>query len=133
VNVCVGGGGPAGVQRAREADVRTLHRLQLRAQQLLVSQESGPVARRVLPAALRILLHSPLMPRIQRRVFFGAPLPLLDPAFSFRTSDGPKVAAVGSPPCEHVGTVPLQRGQSPSNMPWGQSPPDRQPPGSSSS
>ena len=30
-----------GVQRLREADVRTLHRLQLAAQQLLLGQDSG--------------------------------------------------------------------------------------------
>ena len=32
----------------------------------------------------RWLLQSPLLPRVQRRIFFGAPLPPLDPAFSFR-------------------------------------------------
>ena len=30
------------------------------------------------------LMNSPLFPRIQRRIFFGVPLPPLDPAFSFR-------------------------------------------------
>jgi hypothetical protein len=30
------------------------------------------------------VLHSPIMPKVQRRIFFGAPLPPLDPAFSFR-------------------------------------------------
>jgi hypothetical protein len=34
--------------------------------------------------ALPIFLRSPLLPRVQRRIFFGAPLPPLDPAFSFR-------------------------------------------------
>ena len=42
--------------------------------------------RRLLPTALKLLLHSPLLPRIQRRIFFGAPLPPLDPAFGFRQS-----------------------------------------------
>jgi 2-polyprenyl-6-methoxyphenol hydroxylase-like FAD-dependent oxidoreductase len=73
------------VQRLREADVRLLHRMQLQAQQLLLGQSgSGPVMRRVLPTLLRVALRSPLLPRIQRRIFFGAPLPPLDPAFSFR-------------------------------------------------
>jgi hypothetical protein len=37
------------------------------------------------PAGLMLgLLHSPLMPRLQRRIFFGAPLPPLDPAFTFQ-------------------------------------------------
>jgi hypothetical protein len=31
-----------------------------------------------------LILKSPVMPMIQRRLFFGAPLPPLDPAFSFR-------------------------------------------------
>jgi len=26
-----------------------------------------------------------MLPRVQRRLFFGAPLPPLDPAFSFRS------------------------------------------------
>jgi len=30
------------------------------------------------------VLRTPLLPRIQRRLFFGVPLPPLDPAFSFR-------------------------------------------------
>jgi hypothetical protein len=33
---------------------------------------------------LPVFLRSPLLPRVQRRIFFGAPLPPLDPAFSFR-------------------------------------------------
>jgi hypothetical protein len=36
------------------------------------------------PALLPIFLRSPLLPLVQRRIFFGAPLPPLDPAFSFR-------------------------------------------------
>jgi 2-polyprenyl-6-methoxyphenol hydroxylase-like FAD-dependent oxidoreductase len=73
------------VQRLREADVRTLHSLQLRAQQVLLSQgSSNPLVKWFFPTMLPLLLQSPLMPRIQRRIFFGAPLPPLDPAFSFR-------------------------------------------------
>jgi 2-polyprenyl-6-methoxyphenol hydroxylase-like FAD-dependent oxidoreductase len=85
------GGGPiahaalAEVQQVRESDVRTLHKLQLRAQAALLSQGSGNrFARWFVPKAIRVVLNSPLMPRVQRRIFFGAPLPPLDPAFSFR-------------------------------------------------
>ena len=88
MSVCVVGGGPAGhlghgpmprealraVQRLRERDVRTLHRLQLGVQGVLLGQG------RPLP----LLLRSPLLPMVQRRIFFGAPLPPLDPAFGFR-------------------------------------------------
>ena len=86
------GHGPIGredlavVQRLREDDVRTLHRLQLGAQRVLLSQASGnPLVRWVLPRLLPLLLRSPLLPRVQRRLFFGAPLPPLDPEFSFRS------------------------------------------------
>jgi 2-polyprenyl-6-methoxyphenol hydroxylase-like FAD-dependent oxidoreductase len=70
------------VQRKREADVRTLHKLQLGAQRVLVAKEGGLV-RRILPTLLPLMLNSPLLPRIQRRLFFGVPLPPLDPAFAF--------------------------------------------------
>lgn len=74
-----------GVQRLREADVRTLHRFQLGAQRVLLAQSGqSPVLSWLLPKVLPLLLHSPLLPLVQRRVFFGAPLPPLDPAFSFR-------------------------------------------------
>jgi 2-polyprenyl-6-methoxyphenol hydroxylase-like FAD-dependent oxidoreductase len=78
----------AQVQRLREDDVRTLHRLQLGAQRVLLSQGRGsgnPVLRWLVARALPIFLSSPLLPRVQRRIFFGAPLPPLDPAFSFRS------------------------------------------------
>ena len=72
------------IQRLREADVRTLHGLQLRVQKVLLgSATSNPVMKWLMPTMLRLLLRSPLLPRIQRRIFFGAPLPPLDPAFSF--------------------------------------------------
>jgi 2-polyprenyl-6-methoxyphenol hydroxylase-like FAD-dependent oxidoreductase len=72
------------VQRLREADVRMLHRLQLGAQQVLVKQSNqGRIARRLLPLLLPLMLRSPLLPRLQRRILFGVPLPPLDPAFSF--------------------------------------------------
>jgi 2-polyprenyl-6-methoxyphenol hydroxylase-like FAD-dependent oxidoreductase len=76
------------VQRLREADVRTLHSLQLKAQTLLVTQqgEEKSLVKWLVPKLLPLVLHSPLLPRVQRRMFFGAPLPPLDPAFSFRGS-----------------------------------------------
>jgi len=76
----------ARVQAVRESDVRTLHRLQLGAQSvLLAGARRGRLTRWVLPWLLPVALRSPLMPRLQRRIFFGAPLPPLDPAFSFRS------------------------------------------------
>jgi hypothetical protein len=45
------------------------------------SRTSNSDARRAIRRGSRA---SPLMPRVQRRIFFGAPLPPLDPAFSFR-------------------------------------------------
>ena len=73
------------VQRLREDDVRTLHRLQLGAQRVLLGQRSrNPLVRFLTPWLMRLALNSPLLPRVQRRIFFGAPLPPLDPAFSFR-------------------------------------------------
>ena len=70
------------IQEKREDDVRTLHKFQLGAQRVLVAKEGGFV-RRVLPTLLPLMLNSPLLPRIQRRLFFGVPLPPLDPAFAF--------------------------------------------------
>jgi 2-polyprenyl-6-methoxyphenol hydroxylase-like FAD-dependent oxidoreductase len=72
------------VQRLREADVRTLHRLQLQAQGVLLGQQRNAFARWAVPKVLPLLLRSPLLPKIQRRIFFGVPLPPLDPGFSFR-------------------------------------------------
>ena len=73
------------VQRIRESDVRTLHRLQLGAQRVLLGQGSrNPVVKWLVETALPLVLRSSLLPRVQRRLFFGAPLPPLDPAFSFR-------------------------------------------------
>ena len=76
----------ATVQQLREGDVRTLHRFQLGAQTGLLAQSGEhPVLSWLIPKVLPLLLHSPLLPRVQRRLFFGAPLPPFDPAFSFRT------------------------------------------------
>src|SRR5262249_23287964 len=74
------------VQQIREADVRTLHRLQIGAQSVLLGQGGGgSLVGSLVQELFPILARSPLLPRIQRRIFFGAPLPPLDPAFSFRT------------------------------------------------
>src|SRR4030095_15992336 len=86
------GRGPIGhdelraVQRLREGDVRTLHRLQLGVQRVLLGR--GPLASWFFPKVLPLFLSSPLLPLMQRRIFFGAPLPPLDPAFSFREAAG---------------------------------------------
>jgi 2-polyprenyl-6-methoxyphenol hydroxylase-like FAD-dependent oxidoreductase len=73
------------VQRLREADVRTMHRLQLRGQQALLGPgSSNPFVRWLIPAILPLVVNSPILSTMQRRLFFGVPLPPLDPAFSFR-------------------------------------------------
>ena len=71
------------VQRLREGDVRTLHRMQLQAQRVLLGGGT-PVSKWLMPKLLPLVLRSPLMPRVQRRIFLGPALPPLDPAFSFR-------------------------------------------------
>jgi 2-polyprenyl-6-methoxyphenol hydroxylase-like FAD-dependent oxidoreductase len=77
----------ASVQAQREGDVRTLHALQRRAgRALLGSGSRNPWVRWVVQQALPLAVRSGLFPRLQRRLFFGAPLPPLDPAFSFRAS-----------------------------------------------
>jgi len=76
------------VQRLREEDVRTLHRLQLGAHKMMLTQWGrSTLSRHVLPHVMRLMLHSPLLPRIQRRIFFGVPLPPLDRAFRFDDDD----------------------------------------------
>jgi 2-polyprenyl-6-methoxyphenol hydroxylase-like FAD-dependent oxidoreductase len=89
------GHGPIGhevlreVQRLREDDVRTLHRFQLGAQGVLLGQGSrNPVVRWLVQTAIPLIFRSPLLPLVQRRLFFGAPLPPIDPAFSFRELPG---------------------------------------------
>jgi 2-polyprenyl-6-methoxyphenol hydroxylase-like FAD-dependent oxidoreductase len=73
------------VQELREADVRTLHRLQRGAGRLLLGSGNRKSALRwVVPRMLPLIARSGLFPRLQRRLFFGAPLPPLDPAFGFR-------------------------------------------------
>lgn len=78
-------GALARVQELREQDVRTLHGLQRRAgRALLGSGSANPLRRWLLQWALPLAVRSGLFPRLQRRLFFGVPLPPLDPAFSFR-------------------------------------------------
>lgn len=72
------------VQQLREHDVRTLHRLQAGAgNALLATGSANPVLGWLWPRLFPLLLRSPFLPRLQRRLFLGAPLPPLDPAFSF--------------------------------------------------
>jgi 2-polyprenyl-6-methoxyphenol hydroxylase-like FAD-dependent oxidoreductase len=77
------------VQRLREVDVRTLHRLQLGAQGVLLGQGSrNRMVAWLVAKLLPLFLRSPLLPRAQRRLFFGAPLSPIDPAFGFRGDPG---------------------------------------------
>lgn len=74
----------ARVQEQRHQDVRSLHRLQRGAGRGLLASTSGnPIVRWLMPRLLPLVARSSLMPRLQRRLFFGAPLPPLDPAFRF--------------------------------------------------
>ena len=73
------------VQELRVGDVRTLHSLQRTSGRALLGSGSGnPVLRWLMPRVLPLVARSGLFPVVQRRLFFGAPLPPLDPAFSFR-------------------------------------------------
>jgi 2-polyprenyl-6-methoxyphenol hydroxylase-like FAD-dependent oxidoreductase len=75
----------ARVQALREPDIRALHLLQRQAgRTLLGSGSQSPVLRWLVRKALPLALRTGLVPRLQRRLFFGAPLPPLDPSFSFR-------------------------------------------------
>lgn len=51
---------------------------------MLLVQDTNAFVRWMVPKLLPLLLQPPHVPRIQRRLFFGAPLPPLDPAFSLR-------------------------------------------------
>jgi 2-polyprenyl-6-methoxyphenol hydroxylase-like FAD-dependent oxidoreductase len=80
----------ARVQALREGDVRTLHGLQRQAGRALLGAGSQrPWIRWLVQRALPLAVRSGLFPRLQRRLFFGAPLPPLDPAFSFRAGPSP--------------------------------------------
>ncbi|HKS16218.1 MAG TPA: FAD-dependent monooxygenase, partial [Planctomycetota bacterium] len=76
----------ARVQALRESDVRTLHRFQRRAGQVLLGTGSrNPLLRTFLQRGLPLVVRSKLFPLLQRRILFGVPLPPLDPGFNFRT------------------------------------------------
>jgi 2-polyprenyl-6-methoxyphenol hydroxylase-like FAD-dependent oxidoreductase len=76
----------ARVQDLRVGDVKTLHRLQRTAGRGLIGSGSGnPVLRWLIQRALPLAARSWVFPIVQRRLFFGAPLPPLDPAFRFET------------------------------------------------
>lgn len=75
------------VQSIREHDVRTLHRLQRTAgSTLLGTGSSNPILRWGVPRLMALAIRAGLFPILQRRLFFGVPLPPLDPAFSFRNA-----------------------------------------------
>jgi 2-polyprenyl-6-methoxyphenol hydroxylase-like FAD-dependent oxidoreductase len=74
----------AEVQRLREEDVRTLHRVQ-RGVAAVIAPGRGTALTRGLRALLvPLIARTPLLTLIQRRLFFTVPLPPLDPTFSFR-------------------------------------------------
>ena len=73
------------VQQLREPEVRALHRIQRAAQRALLGAGSGhPLLRRIVPRLLPAALGTRFTRRLQRRLFFGAPLPPLDPEFAFK-------------------------------------------------
>jgi 2-polyprenyl-6-methoxyphenol hydroxylase-like FAD-dependent oxidoreductase len=75
----------ARVQALREEDIRTMHKLQRTAGSTLLGTGSrNPVLRWTVPRLLALAIRVGLFPILQRRLFFGVPLPPLDPAFSFR-------------------------------------------------
>ena len=74
------------VQRLREDDVRTLHRVQRGVAAVLAPGGGTPLTRWLRTVLVPIVVRTPLLRLIQRRVFFTVPLPPLDPAFSFRNS-----------------------------------------------
>jgi hypothetical protein len=51
---------------------------------LLAQGSRNPVVKSLIRTVIPLIVRSPLLSRMQRRLFFGAPLPPLDPAFSFR-------------------------------------------------
>ena len=61
------------------------------AQSVLLGRASAnPVVRWLVERVLPPMLRSPLLPRVQRRLFFGAPLPPLDRAFTFQERSQPR-------------------------------------------
>jgi 2-polyprenyl-6-methoxyphenol hydroxylase-like FAD-dependent oxidoreductase len=74
----------AEIQRLRDDDVRTLHRVQRGVATVLAPGGGTSFTRRLRAVLLPLIVRSPLLSLIQRRVFFTVPLPPLDPAFTFR-------------------------------------------------
>jgi 2-polyprenyl-6-methoxyphenol hydroxylase-like FAD-dependent oxidoreductase len=74
----------AEVQRLRGDDVRTLHRVQRGAVAVLAPGGGTALARWLRTILVPIIVRTPLLTLLQRRIFFTVPLPPLDPAFSFR-------------------------------------------------
>jgi 2-polyprenyl-6-methoxyphenol hydroxylase-like FAD-dependent oxidoreductase len=90
----------ARVQALREEDIRTLHKLQRTAGSTLLGTGSrNPILRWTVPRLMALSVKVGLFPILQRRLFFGVPLPPLDPAFSFRdatpsaASDASRIAS----------------------------------------
>jgi 2-polyprenyl-6-methoxyphenol hydroxylase-like FAD-dependent oxidoreductase len=79
-DVCVVGGGPAGLLLGLLLAKRGAHVRVLEGHETF-DREFRWLVRKALP----IMVRSGLFPRLQRRLFFGAPLPPLDPGFSFRS------------------------------------------------
>ena len=87
----------ANVQRLREADVRSLHGLQRSIGRVLQGAgQRASILRWVAPIMLPLVARSFIMPRLQRRLFFGVPLPPLDPAFGFRAEAAAPAATPAS-------------------------------------
>ena len=74
----------AEVQRLRDGDVRTLHRVQRGVAAVLAPGGGTALTRRLRTILVPIIVRTPLLTLLQRRIFFTVPLPPLDPAFSFR-------------------------------------------------
>src|SRR5262245_300840 len=73
------------IQRIREADVRTLHRVQRGVATVLAPGGGTPFGRWLRSLLVPLIVRSPLLRVIQERVFFTVPLPPVDPEFSFRS------------------------------------------------
>src|SRR5215471_10232102 len=74
----------ARVQVLREEDIRTMHKLQRTAGSTLLGTGSGnPILHWIVPRLMALAVKVGLFPILQRRLFFGVPLPPLDPAFTF--------------------------------------------------
>jgi 2-polyprenyl-6-methoxyphenol hydroxylase-like FAD-dependent oxidoreductase len=74
----------AEVQRLRDDDVRTLHRVQRGVAAVIAPGGGTAVTRWLRTVLVPIIVRTPLFTLLQRRIFFTVPLPPLDRAFSFR-------------------------------------------------